>query len=66
MLPHSLPQQIAPENTKSSYGQDSSERARSQPGDFDAELDRPKVDMHEDHRHQLSILITVKGDEASG
>ena len=36
-----------------------------QPGDFDAELDRAQIDLHEGNADaKLSILISVEGDDA--
>jgi hypothetical protein len=39
-----------------------------QPSNFDAELGRPRVDMHEGHRRKavVLVLVTVEGDAASG
>lgn len=36
-----------------------------QPGDFDAELDRARIEMHGgDPNARLSILVSVEGDDA--
>jgi hypothetical protein len=36
-----------------------------QPGDFDAELDRAQIEMHEGNPDaKLSILVNVEGDDA--
>ncbi len=36
-----------------------------QPGDFDAELDRTQIEMHEGNPDaKLSILVNVEGDDA--
>jgi hypothetical protein len=36
-----------------------------QPGDFDAELDRAQIEMHEGNPDaKLSILVSVEGDDA--
>lgn len=36
-----------------------------QPGDFDAELDRVQIEMHESNPDaRLSILVSVEGDDA--
>jgi hypothetical protein len=36
-----------------------------QPGDFDAELDRGRIEIHEGNASaKLSILVSVEGDDA--
>lgn len=36
-----------------------------QPGDFDAELDRAQIEMHEGNPNaNLSIIVSVEGDDA--
>jgi hypothetical protein len=46
-------------------GKDPWKEPDPRPGDFDAELDRAQIDMHEGNPDaRLSILVSVEGDDA--